>query len=409
VRAAGADIVRPRFGGAGVVLLLIGAGHGVIHGYGALLPWVYPLALVDLKFSVTALGFMVGVTSLAGGFLQLAAAPLARFVKRSTLLGSGIALLGLAGIATALSTTFAQFVAANLASRVVTSAQHPLGNSLLADLYAPARRGTAIASHVAGGNLGTVLITPGAALLAGAWGWRPALVILTLPALVAGVAVLAAVRERSTPAATESVAGDLAAGLRGVLRSRNLLLIFIASLIAAGGRGQGVILLVVPLYLKRQLHVPEPRATLLYTLLLVGSVIGPVATGWISDRVGTRGVLVVAYLLSAIAILAFAGSPAAGSWLVVTLTAMGLIVYAESPLLQVALANEAPRAERDAIFSLYFAVAFGVGALWNTAIGALLDSAGYAAVFGAMIASYLVTAGCIWAMRERAVRRWRPA
>ncbi len=405
VNAASADVVRSRFGGAGVVLLLIGAGHGVIHAYSALLPWVYPLALVDLRFSVTALGLMVGVTNLAGGFLQLAAGPLTRIVRRSTLVGSGVALLGLAGIATALSATFAQFFAANLASRIVTSAQHPLGNSLLADLYTPARRGTAIASHVAGGNLGTVLITPGAALLASAWGWRPALLLLTLPAALAGLAILFSVRERFTPTATASAVHDLAAGVRAVLRSRNLVLVFVASLIAAGGRGQGVILLVVPLYLKRQLHIHEPEASLLYTLLLVGSVVGPVATGWISDRVGTRAVLVVAYLLSAVAILSFAGAPAGGLWLFVALTAMGLIVYAESPLLQVALANEAPRAERDAIFSLYFAVAFGIGALWTTAVGVLLDRVGYAPVFGAMIASYLVTAGCVGAMQERAVRR----
>ncbi len=401
---ASAGLVRARLGGAWVVLTLVSASHAVIHAYSALLPWIYPLAVADLHFSLTALGIMVGAANLTGGFLQLGAGALSRTVRRHALVGWGAVLLGASGIATALAANFAQFVLANVAARAVTSTQHPLGNSLLSDLYGRARRGTAIASHVAGGNLGTVLLTPGAALLVGAWGWRSALMLMTVPAVVSGVAIVSAIAENAPAPRPSSAAADLVAGVRQVGRSKDLILIFAASLVAAGGRGLGVVLLVVPFYLKRHLHIADPFATELYSLLLGGSVIGPLVAGRLSDRVGLKRVLLGAFALSALTTLTLLTLSPRGGSLAVVLLAMGLVVYAESPLLQTALANEAPLPERDALFSLYFAVTFGIGAFWAAGIGVLLDRVGFTAVFSLMVASYLAAGLCVLGLRLRPVR-----
>ena len=201
---------------------------------------------------------------------------------------------------------------------------------------------------------------------------------------------------------------DMQEGVRQVWRSRNLLLIFLTSLIGAGGRGLGVVTLVVPLYLKLHLHLSNGTVAQLYTLLLLGSVIGPTIAGPLSDRVGRRKLLLVAYPLSALTTLALLVAPTSGPWLAVALAGMGLVVYLESPMLQTFLADEAPSMERDAIFSLYFAVAFGIGALWAAGIGAALGPLGFARVFAIMAATYLVAACCVLLMRERrpaAVRR----
>jgi MFS family permease len=177
-------------------------------------------------------------------------------------------------------------------------------------------------------------------------------------------------------------------------------LIFVTSLIGAGGRGLGVVTLVVPLYLKLQEHLPNSTVAELYLLLLVGSVIGPAVGGPLSDRVGRRSLLLAAYPLSALVTIGVLLAPPSGPWLAIALTAMGLIVYLESPLLQTFLADEAPPGERDAIFSLYFAVAFGIGALWAAAIGAALGTLGFGRVFAIMAATYLTAGGCVLLMRE---------
>ncbi|TME45079.1 MAG: MFS transporter [Chloroflexi bacterium] len=275
-----------------------------------------------------------------------------------------------AAVVTAGAGNFLQFSAGNVLRSIATSPQHPIGNSLLSDLYARARRGTAIAAHVAGGNVGTVLLTPVAAVLLSTLGWRSALLLLTVPAVIAGVIVLTAIGERARARRSRTVLGDMREGVRKVRRSRNLLLIFVASLVAAGGRGLGVVILVIPLYLKLQLHFSNATVAELYLVLLVGSVIGPLIAGPVSDQIGRRTTLLIAYPLSALTTLAVLLAPSPGPWLAIALAAMGLVVYLESPLLQAFLADEAPAAERDAIFSLYFAVAFGIGALWAAAVGA---------------------------------------
>jgi AAHS family 4-hydroxybenzoate transporter-like MFS transporter len=248
--------------------------------------------------------------------------------------------------------------------------------------------------------VGTVVLTPGAAVLLNVLGWRNALLLLTLPAVVAGVLVLAAIGERARPMPGRSAVADMLDGFQQVRRSRNLVLIFLASLIAAGGRGLGVVILVVPLYLKLHLHLSNGRVAVLYLILLIGSVVGPLIAGPLSDRLGRRTVLLAAYPLSATTTLAILAAPNTGLWLALALAAMGLIVYLESPLLQAFLADEAPGRDRDAIFSLYFAVAFGIGALWAAAVGALLGPAGFGTVFAIMAVTYLAAGACVVATRE---------
>jgi MFS family permease len=395
-------VVRPRLSGALTVLILISSSHAVIHAYSTLMPWVFPLALTDLHFSVAALGAMVGVSSLAGGLLQLGAGALTRTMRRHSLIGWGAILMGISGAATAAAANFTQFFAANLARNIATSTQHPVGNSLLSDLYSRSRRGMAISGHIAGGNVGTLLITPVAAFLVVAWGWRPVVLLLSVPAILAGIAILASITESARAPSGRSPLRDILAGVSYVRSSRNLLLIFAASLVGAGGRGLGVVIVMVPLYLKRKLHVDDPYATVLYTILLVGSVIGPLAGGQVSDRVGRRRVLLVAYLLSAISTVGLLAAPAQGIWLPLALAAMGLVVYAESPLLQTFLADEAPAERRDAIFSLYFAVVFGIGALWAAGAGIALEYLGYATVFLGMALTYIAAGILVWATREAA-------
>jgi len=397
---AGGPLVWPRAGGPLMGLVIISSSHAVIHAYSTLMPLLYPLALIDLHFSVVALGVMVAVTSLAGGLLQLGAGAVTRVIQRHSLIGWGAVAMGLAGIVTGTAGTFAQFFAGNLLRSVSTSAQHPVGNSLLSDLYETGKRGVAISGHVAGGNMGTVILTPLAGVLLNAWGWRNALLLLTVPAMVTGLAVVSSISERPRPARQRSAAGDMLEGLRLVRQSWNLVMIFLASLIAAGGRGLGVVILVVPLYLKLQLHLSNAYATVLYSLLLLGSVVGPLVAGPLSDRIGRRTLLLIAYPLSAVTTLAVLATPADGPWLALALAAMGLVVYVESPILQAFLADEAPAIQRDTIFSLYFAVAFGVGALWAAGVGVAIGRFGFGFVFALMAATYLAAGACVVAIRD---------
>jgi len=84
---------------------------------------------------------------------------------------------------------------------------------------------------------------------------------------------------------------------------------------------------------------------------------------------------------------------------------MGLFSFAESPQLQALLADIAAPEIRDASFSLYFTLAFGVGSLWVAAygliIGAFGEAAGLPIVFVLMAVSFLLAALAVIPIRER--------
>ena len=79
----------------------------------------------------------------------------------------------------------------------------------------------------------------------------------------------------------------------------------------------------------------------------------------------------------AVALVLLAGADPVLLWGAVLF--LGAFSFVESPQLQALLADVARPALRDASFSVYFTLAFGVGALWTAAYGAITDAAGDAA------------------------------
>ena len=106
--------------------------------------------------------------------------------------------------------------------------------------------------------------------------------------------------------------------------------------------------------------------------------------------------IIGAYLGGAVGFVVFllAGSNVAGLWLGIVL--MGLFTFAESPQLQALLSDIAPPAIRDASYSLYFTLAFGVGSLWVAFYGILIEQLGEAAgvtiAFGLMALLFVLAA-----------------
>ena len=123
---------------------------------------------------------------------------LTRVVSRRRLLGIGGILFGGGFAAQALATSFLTFAIPNVVSRIGGSPQHPVGNGLLAEQFPPERRGFAISAHIAGGNVGTVVVALIGVPLIAAVGWRGASIAFGLPAIAIAIAILLFVRERGT-------------------------------------------------------------------------------------------------------------------------------------------------------------------------------------------------------------------
>jgi MFS family permease len=375
---------------------LLSAAHAVNHAFAVLLPIIFIAIIDEFGIGVGTVAILASVGAMASGLVQLSYAELTRRASRRNLLGVGGLLFGGGFAAMGMATSFVTFAIPNIVARIGGSPQHPVGNGLLAEQFPPERRGFAISAHIAGGNVGTVVVavigTPLIALI----GWRGVSVVFGFVAAAIALLVLWLVRERGTDRAAAKAGGSSRDALRRVVADRDLRWLFLTSVLGGGGRGLGVVNLFVLVYLTLVLGFDAATAGLMYGALIVFSVPMPLIAGWLSDRLGRKPLIIAAYLGGAFGFAVFLLAGSDMTWLWIGLVLMGLFSFAESPQLQALLADISPPATRDASYALYFTLAFGVGSLWVALYGVIVDVLGEAVgvpvVFTLMGAAFVLAA-----------------
>lgn len=385
-------------------LTLVSGAHAVTHMQGALMPLVYPYAMAELGFGYTFLGAMSGVSGFAASILQGPAGLLGRFVYRKVLIGLGNILVALSMVLIGISQNLAQFFVFNTLGRLAGSPQHPVGNSLISEWYGKRLRGTAFAINYAGANLGSILVPGIAAVLFALVGWRGTLWIFASLGILFGTLTIALIPE-SRKAASGGRTPHLSRDLLRALKDRNSRLVVLGSMAEAGERGLGVMTVYIPLYLrdtaKGGLGLDQAITSTLFTILLIGSVVGPLAFGRLSDFWGRRRTLSTTLVLSAISTLTFI-SAGHNVWLVaLAIIGVGLVNYPSTSLFQALLADVAHPSVRDVAFSLYFPTVYTIGSLWTFALGLVADNFGFQTMFYITAVAPLLALPFVLAVREQ--------
>ncbi|MQA84801.1 MAG: MFS transporter [Streptosporangiales bacterium] len=376
--------------------------HAVQHVYVAALALTYPFVVADFGISYGTLGILLGAAGVVGGVLQAAAGMVRRMSARVLLTAQNLG-LAVAALLGALSPGFAAFSAARMVGAFTSWPQHPVGSAYLTGRF-PDRRGLVLSWHTTGGSIGTLAVPVLAGVLIAHVGWRWSLAIFALAMAISGVLVMAGLRgTRSGAGSEDAVAGESAGDddhaptlrLRTVLLRRTVVAALLASTIAAAGRGLGALTAYVPAYLKSGLHLTPVQVGVVFTVLVTGSVVGPVAAGLLSDRLDRRAVLLTVFLVGAAALAAFVLVGASVPALIAVGLLVGVFAYAESPLLQSLFSDGVQGANVRTAFGLYFAIAYGVGSLWLTALGAIIDHAGFRTAFFVMAGSFVVAGAVV--------------
>jgi MFS family permease len=393
--------VGARIGGAPTVVTLVSVAHAFSHAYGALLPLIVPFFLTDLQLTYTQLGLIFSLSNLVWSPLQLGFGVLGRYYSRKVILGLGHVCQGLSIIGTSMVHGFGDLLTWRILGRIADAPQHPIGNALISQGFHADRRGLALAINAAGSNLGTVAVPLLGGFLIATLGWRSTLILFGLPGVLIGILLLSLLEEHRDHPRQGQSAAHLGAEVWALLKHRDALLLLASHIIGAGGRGLGVATIFIPLYLSQKLQVNEMQLGILLTIMLAGSVIGPLIAGPLSDRLGRKPVLLADYLLACLcfaALFTLAGS----SWtLPILLTVTGIVVYSEGALMQTALADVADKTSMEMLFGLYFTVGSAIGAPWALLIGALVDGYGFAAALSAMAVSQVLAALVLIPVRLR--------
>lgn len=390
-------------------LALLSVAHAINHAQAVILPLIFLKIIIDYDVGVETIAFLAAASAVCAGLIQLSYAGLTRIVARRHLLGVGGILFGGGFVLQAFATSFATFAIPNIVSRVGGSPQHPVGNGLLSEQFPPERRGFAISAHIAGGNVGTVVIAVIGAPLILAVGWRGASIALGIPAVIVAILILLFIHEAGTDRAAAKASGTVREAFGRIARDRDLRWLYLTSVLGGAGRGLGVVNLFALIYLTQVLGIDETTSTLMYGVLIVFSVPVPLVAGWLSDRVGRKPLIIGVYLGGAAGFVIFLLAGTNLLWLWVGIIVMGLFSFAESPQLQALLADISPPSIRDATYAVYFTLAFGIGSLWVAFYGVLIEQLGEAAgvtiAFGLMALLFVLAAlGTVPIHAERRAR-----
>ena len=349
---------------------------------------IYPLLPLFLSSVLGANASFIGAIE---GFAESTAALLKLFSgwwsdkvgRRKPLVVLGYGIASFVRPFTAIAQTATQVLAIRVTDRVGKGLRTAPRDALLADSIEPSQRGRAYGFHAAADNAGAV-VGPVAAFALIKWGGfslRSVFWIAAIPAIIAFIVLVVAVREDKTVPQV-SANKTVKAQFGGNLGKKFWAYLVVLLIFTLGNSTDAFLLLRA-----NQLGISVALAPIVWAFLnLVKSSTG-VMGGVLSDRFGRKPMIVGGWLLYAAVYYGFARASA--SWHAWALFAAYGIFYGMTEGVEKALvADVVPADRRGAAFG-WFNLAIGLGALPASLIfGAIWDRSGAhnAFLFGAGLA-----------------------
>ena len=374
------------------VLWLTNGSHAVNHFQNGMLSVLYPSIMEELGFGFLQLGVLQAIRNMLSSVTQGLYGFLTPFVKRTRILAIANMVLGLGVMLSGFAFSFWSFVGARVFAATGSSAQHPVGASLLAG-YFPRSRGTVLALNASVASVGGFFAPLVAGFMLYYMGWRQVFFIVAGLSVAFGLVYLFFSERRSLderPARRgESKLKQGLSNYRLVLKNRNILIISLVMMVGAGGRGGGVNDAYLIPHMVRDLHLTIGMAAVAKSVQQAGGIVGPLGFGWLSDRLSRVRVLQASLVLSAF-----------GSWLVaiqgpslvplfISLAVYGAFTHSRMTLTQALVADSVTDEQRDAAFSIFYTIGFVSAPFWALVTGAMMEYFGFTTAFSVLAFSYL--------------------
>ena len=353
---------------------------------------LYVVMMPDIGFDAAQLGIVTAVVSLLSGATQGFYGFATPFMRRTWLLGIGNLVLGLGTLATGFVGSFGALLgtrglAAAGGQRPTSSGiQHAGGifpgnsgqNNCLEQQCL--QRGQLVGADNCGGML---LIMD----------WRQVFMIVAVMSLAMGLVYFVfrspRVSAEETPGSSKAKLIQGRASYARVFRNRNMLLVSLVMMVGGARRGGGAIMAFMGIHFGMDLGLSPSMVGVALAAMGVGGVIGPVALGWLSDKVSRTGVIQASLGISALATVWLAFQDAFLPLLLLSLVIYGTVTRSRMPLTQALVADSLPDSDRDAAFSVFFFVGFASGPAWALSVGFLMQGLGFSVAFSVLAVSYL--------------------
>jgi len=340
---------------------LVGASltHALHDGYTDALYAFLPIWQAQFGLSYAALAVVRALYYATMGGLQIPADRALRSVSpRVALILSTI--LAAAGLAImALPFGFAGLCVGLVVAGIGSSIQHPRGSMLVTDSYGKAARGP-LGIYNFAGDLGKAVLPALVAVLLPILAWRPVLGMMAVLGVVMSVALVPlAPAARVTSIAKEETASGRGRGGFGILTvigaldtaTRMGYLLFLPFLIHGQGGG-------------------SPAVGIALALLFIGGALGKATCGWLGERLGVIGSVVVTEAATALLIVATLFTPLTPT--LVLLPLLGIVLNGTSSVLY-GTVPELSEGDTGRAFAVFYTSVIGSGGIAPILYGAIAD------------------------------------
>jgi MFS family permease len=345
--------------------------HVTEHLFNAVVAVILPIITTALGLSLAQAGtlasartLMAGVASFPSGFF----ADLAR--RRNLLLGSCIALIGLASLGLSASASFPLLMFFMALGGLGGGWFHPQSLAILSAKYRE-HKAFALGVHDSSANLGEVIGPLALGFLLNFFDWRTALLIWGIPGIVVGFAyaLLGAETDLAVPRGRDyrrAIWDDVV---------KNKLVCALVAVSTLRAMGQTALASFLPLYLSLHLKLPAAVAGAYMSILFLFAGVAPAVVGWISDRIGHRRLIIMFSFFSMVVVVAIPhlGS---GAILALGLGALGAFLWALRPVIVSAAMSAAPQQLSGSIVAFIYGANMSVSFLAPIIAGLIADAYG---------------------------------
>lgn len=364
---------------------LISLGHSLTHWYPATFFLLLPIIGKELGLSYTEIGLIMTVQNAVGAVTNLPGGIIVDALGRQgRLMALSLFWVGFPYFLMAFTHSYWMLLACMVLIGIGNNLWHPAAISTLGRRF-PDRKGLALSFHGMGGNLGEALAPLIIGMLLTVLTWRTVVVVNLIPGVVMAVMLLLALGTMNlAPKASGRKEGEkwswagYVAQLRLLFESRTLALLATCAFFRSGA--QSALLTFLPLYLANNMgYSPAGIGVALFVLQAVAFSSAPLA-GYASDRLGRKGVMSGALVMTAVVMLLMAVA-AESTWVIFLIALLGFFMYATRPVLQAWSLEAAPASVGGTVVGIMFGVQALGAAISPLTGGAIADSYGLSGTF----------------------------
>ncbi len=345
-------------------LLGVTFGHFLNDFHMAWLSPLLPLLVSRFQLSLTLAGLLGTILNTSSALSQPLFGLAADRLRRSHMVALGPVLTVVAMSLTGVVPSYAALIVVLLCAGLGTALFHPQG-AAAAGFHSGDRRATGLAIFVSGGELAFAL---GPLYIATVLQWQGLswTVFAGLPGMVA-VLLTAALIWR-WPTAVPARVGTLRGALAPQMRMLFLLWVYVVvrSIISIS------FIMFLPLLLRERGLSLVMGGTAVFMFGGIGAA-GGVTGGVLAERLGRRAVLILSLVSSAPLMAIYLLAPA--GWGLLLLPIAGVLLYTSAPV-TITMAQEGLPQHASLASSIVMGLAWGIGGLALTGVGAVADAIG---------------------------------